>query len=592
MGVPSLSTFIKNNFPEAYKHFRKGTHRNQVDYFLIDANAIFHKCAQIIYNYGSEKAVVNRFAKLTEDEKQLKVFDLFFNTIRELCEITVPKKVLYIAIDGVAPIAKQAQQRQRRYVSALRNKESPVGFDSNKLTTGTEFMHEMTKYINYRIRNEMQNNIFWKHLTVYFSSHTIAGEGEQKLVNFIRTLKDNKLNNSYCFYGPDGDLIMLTLACQCPKMFLLRNDMMYADYYELYDIGMIRNELPNKLTQLYLQDMKCDDAVKCDDSDEKLTGRTINDVVNDFLVIGFFGGNDFLPKAKMFYHLHDGLNLMFDSYSLTSECGSKNYVTVDNEINIDGFRLFVEDVSMSEQQHLIQQCFKPDPRDSKYCTLGNNIDFTDNTLLSCVKKGTCPDDSDLDFTSYRRNYYKKCNINTEKGIIEMCKSYLTGMQFVFHYYTRPLKHWKWNYQYHYPPLMSDFSNFLKYHSNEELQKIMIIEETLPEVPFVQLLCILPAYSKELLPYYYHEFFNDKELYPENFEIDYEGKTKEHEGVVKLPFINTENVIRRYNKVKLPIQYTRNTWGTVKKFIYDKNYKSNFKSNYGNLININIRKEEL
>ncbi len=76
---------------------------------------------------------------LTEDEMMMAVFsylEFLFDTVS-------PKKLLFIAIDGVAPRAKMNQQRQRRFRNAKSStaaeplnkaKESP--FDSNCITPG------------------------------------------------------------------------------------------------------------------------------------------------------------------------------------------------------------------------------------------------------------------------------------------------------------------------------------------------------------------------------------------------------------------------------------------------------------------------
>ncbi len=73
-----------------------------------------------------------------------------------------PKRLLFIAIDGVAPRAKLNQQRARRFRSAQEREDSVIKarqrgeavdegamFDSNCITPGTEFMETVSKHIKY-----------------------------------------------------------------------------------------------------------------------------------------------------------------------------------------------------------------------------------------------------------------------------------------------------------------------------------------------------------------------------------------------------------------------------------------------------------
>ncbi|KAJ8980060.1 hypothetical protein NQ317_012900 [Molorchus minor] len=76
----------------------------------------------------------------------------------------------------------------------------------------------------------------------------------------------------------------------------------------------------------------------------------------------------------------------------------------------------------------------------------------------------------------------------------------------------------------------------------------------PFMPFEQLLAVLPAASKDLLPEAYHHLMVDddseiKEYYPEDFETDLNGKKQEWEAVVLVPFIDEKVLLEAMEKCK-------------------------------------------
>lgn len=574
MGVLYLYPWLCDQFPQAVRHFRSSTYTHPIDALYIDGNPLLHAACQEVFCYGQGKSVIDRYASLSFDQKRLRVFEMIFEKLLHLTSIVVPRKILYIAFDGVPPVSKQYQQRQRRFVAA---KDASRKFDSNALTTGTEFQHELTKYLNFAIRREMnRTSSKWRNLKVYFSSHTVPGEGEHKLLQFIRSLQIKDRNEmSQCFVGNDGDLIFLTLASQVPNIFLLREDTNTIDYYYLVDMGLIRSRLPSKLNQLY--------------GIESRTRKT-DDVVADFVLAGFFVGNDFLPKVKCFYKLPDGMATMMETYSMTTEGGMYDHVTIfdsrtkKHRINIKGFSKFVSDLALSEPHLLYQQSFII-PREER---------FTDVVLKRCVSA----ENKTVDMRRYRRAYYEHAGIKLDE-VDKLCENYLRGLDFVFRYYMDALPAWRYYYPCHYAPLLCDFSKYLnRLPENFEMQHTL----DSPPPPFVQLLCVLPPKSKQLLPEPFHFLFEDekksvllqKGYYPDKFEVDYMGKTKEHEGIVLLPFVDIQLVMSAYEPIfeTLQYKYVRNGVGKVGVFSVDNKMKAKFKSEYGTIEDLQIQKVEI
>src|ERR1051325_9936923 len=144
MGVPRLFIWIKNTFGNSVKSFKLDwllKTQIKTDYLLLDANGLLHRAAQIVFKYGEYENKDNKsydpYFYMTYDEKVMSIYYLFFEMIIKLTCVIFPMKVLYIALDGPAPLAKQIQQRQRRFLAKIGhvdNEDTKDKFDSNCIT--------------------------------------------------------------------------------------------------------------------------------------------------------------------------------------------------------------------------------------------------------------------------------------------------------------------------------------------------------------------------------------------------------------------------------------------------------------------------
>ena len=89
--------------------------------------------------------------------------------------------------------------------------------------------------------------------------------------------------------------------------------------------------------------------------------------------------------------------------------------------------------------------------------------------------------------------------------------YVEGLQWVMHYYYSGVASWSWFYNYHYAPRVSGTTDFFRSISNDsniflDLKGVgemsFSFELAKPFRPFEQLMGVMPAASKELLPMAY------------------------------------------------------------------------------------------
>jgi len=117
-------------------------------------------------------------------------------------------------------------------------------FDSNCITPGTEFMATVSKHLKFLLRQKVETDRAWQGPKVIFSGHEVPGEGEHKIMNYVRAMKSQPgydPNLTHCMAGLDADLIMLALATHEANFSLLREQIDFKAFG--------RSRLPTKQTE-------------------------------------------------------------------------------------------------------------------------------------------------------------------------------------------------------------------------------------------------------------------------------------------------------------------------------------------------------
>ncbi|CRK29095.1 hypothetical protein BN1708_015451, partial [Verticillium longisporum] len=350
MGVPKFFRWLSERYP-AISQVIAENRIPEFDALYLDMNGIIHNCT---HKDAGEDATF----RLSEEEMFIRIF----NYIEHLFGKIKPKKLFYMAIDGVAPRAKMNQQRSRRFRTALdaenarekaikdgveMPKEAP--FDSNCITPGTEFMAKLSRQLKYFVNKKVTEDADWQECEIVLSGHEVPGEGEHKIMEYIRNAKaqpDYDTNVRHCLYGLDADLIMLGLLSHDPHFCLLREEVTFgrasktkSKELEHQNFYLLHLCIVREYLDLEFQELKQDGVLSFPYDLER--------VIDDFILMGFFIGNDFLPHLPRL-HINEGaLASMFRIYkSILPECDG--YINEGGVINLQRLQRLLTELAKDE----------------------------------------------------------------------------------------------------------------------------------------------------------------------------------------------------------------------------------------------------
>ena len=248
--------------------------------------------------------------------------------IIEYVRLLEPKRRVYIAFDGVAPVAKLDQQRNRRYKTGYQARIlSKVGvtppddpWNTAAITPGTEFMSKLGEAVSRRFACPSEFGL--EKLVV--STSCDVGEGEHKIYDYIRKNPAHHKKTTTVIYGLDADLIMLTLNHLhiAPKMLLYRETPHFISSID-------RTLSPN---ESYLLDIPLFGEVlarELNDNKEPDTVQKRNRVF-DYIFLCFFLGNDFLPHFPALNIRTTGIERLLSAYRKVVGTTNENLVCGTN----------------------------------------------------------------------------------------------------------------------------------------------------------------------------------------------------------------------------------------------------------------------
>ncbi|KAH6773008.1 hypothetical protein C2S51_011412 [Perilla frutescens var. frutescens] len=669
MGVPSFYRWLVNKYPKIVSDAAAGGENPpEFDNMYLDMNGIIHPC------FHPDD---NLFPPTSFDE----VFRNMHDYIDRLIDIIRPRKLLFMAIDGVAPRAKMNQQRARRFRAAkdaeltevteellrkqfekegkvvLPKEESELS-DSNVITPGTEFMHMLSKNLRWYVSQRMNENPAWGDLKVILSDDKAPGEGEHKIMSFIRAqrlLPGYDPNTRHCLYGLDADLIMLALGTHEVHFSILREEVLppnrdlsngtslengrratthseksrgwfkedpwqpsscelvidtaklassqeahfrvsKTQAYQILNISILREYLALDMKIPSFNKFECD----------------LERIIDDFIFICFFAGNDFLPHIPSL-EIHEGcIDLLMDVYKKEFQNLGGYLVNIQKVndkkggyIKLKQVERFILAVGAYEEKIFTKRTLLRDRRmsrilaeyrdakiDEKNCldegTSSEAVDMYDIARIDGLKI-SAPDpavDADMVLKNTRElkqklkermrnqsDLFKHGCFGTDKvkfgtpGWKERyykekfsaeCSAEIESMRkSVVEKYIEGLC-WVLLYYFSeipswiwfYPFYYAPFASDFRGASQMKVK----FQKDQPFKPFDQLMAVLPPRSAHALPMPYKGLMVDEksnliDFYPKEFKTDLDGKRFMWQGICKLPFIEEDRLLLATRKLE-------------------------------------------
>lgn len=480
MGIPSYFSFIVKNHANIIKKLESNT---------IQVNNLYLDCNSIIYD-----SVHNiDFTKLVETDINT-IIRAVCAKIDEYILQLKPNKNIYIAFDGVAPVAKLEQQRCRRYKSLYQNNimrsisksTSADPWNTAAITPGTLFMNQLNEKVYSHYNNPSAYNVE----NILVSGSDEHGEGEHKLFEYIRTCPEEHLQLNTVIYGLDADLIMLSIN------HLPISGPIYLFRETPHFIKSINPDLePNASYLMDIPELARIITLNMN-NDVELTTEQQKNRIYDYILICFFLGNDFMPHFPAVNIRTGGVDKMLNAYKATIG-GTPENLTDGKKIFWKNVRKLVQFLAENEEEFIKNETKLRDRREKQVLPNStpeekfNKFEATP-TYERALEKYINP------FKPNWQVRYYKCLFNVDIDDVrkkQICVNYLEGLEWTMKYYTSGCVDWRWCYNYNYPPLFCDLIHYIPFFDTEFLET----KQANPVTDLVQLCYVLPKQSLHLLP---------------------------------------------------------------------------------------------
>lgn len=536
MGIPSYYKKLIDTVPGL---IFKSQPSDGVQWLFMDFNCLIYHCLHRedtpLYPGDSNK-----------DEWEQQFLECIVKYCLKVIKEVNPTKGVYIAIDGVVPMAKMRQQRLRRFKSIWLSQhpetDAPTGpiWDRNSITPGTNFMKKLRTRLELMIKKNGKK-------TWTLSSSDEPGEGEHKIISEWRS---GNYDGNYAVYGLDADLIVLSILgqelCQKKNKVCLFREEVNAGKITYDDSG---EEVFEWFSINALKDW--------------LSSQFISDPVKQrsFILNYCFAmsvlGNDFLPSSLGLKIREDGHSELLDIIQTLTTKDTKIIDPDSLKISFEHIKTLFSVLSINEESRIQKYISKKQmmARNLGQHQEGSEFKLGDNNWpLSHIEESILIESRQLapDWKEKYITHFFNGFSSNKKDIHKICREYLYGIQWIWAYYIGSFENvcFNWFYPFNLPPLWLNLKNYL---SETQIlpdfpDKVLLKGSDIK--PTEQLALVLPLDSWSLIPQGPERMLPQlaPQFYPSAFSFESVGKRYfwECESMIPLPSIlEVKEIIRHY-----------------------------------------------
>lgn len=431
MGIPHFFGHLVRSHPEVLA----ACPSSRCERLYLDFNCVVHQCVSSVDDGGSDTAVAAAVVSAS-----IEYLDCLVARLQ-------PRRLVYVAVDGVPPRAKMEQQRQRRFMTSWTEPGQTSAhlalarkWDRNAITPGTTFMTMLSAALSEWRRQG--DDVLVRQV----SDSDSAGEGEQKIFAHLRRVRDTTgvdVDSLDCLVGLDADLCMmsLTLTAEAADRIVLVRD--------TGEVGSLATPMQfvsvRAMRKALAAEMQAADAI-------------------EYVALCLPLGNDFVPSLPGLHIAQGGVDLMVRAVRAVRQLGpAGRLVGEDGHLRVQGVTdLFGEVARHEDAVCRAAECRYYDRVRARRGVASTTAADRDDYPLrhpwpgeGCIRAG----DAD-----WRRAYYHllfdgMC-ADDEDEVALVCLTYARALDWSLRYVGGDCLDAEWHYPYPYAPTASDMHRFL------------------------------------------------------------------------------------------------------------------------------------